>query len=419
MKKIAFVVQRYGVEVNGGAEYYCRIMAERLANTYEVDVLTSCALEYVTWANWYPAETVMINGVRVHRFATKHERLVKQAARAEHKLKKWSRPEEWQGLARLRMWARALVGKSLRRYSRLWAEYQGPYTPDLIDYLKRNHQQYDALIFITYLYYPTIAGLNVAPQKSIFIPTAHDEVPIYLPVFGPLFQKPRAILFLTPAERSFVHQLFRNESIRNDVVGVGIEPARALSDKSVSEILNLGEPGSPAAQDGVDYLLYIGRIDTAKGCDTMFEFFRQYKEAHPSPLKLVLVGQAFMPIPDHPDIRPVGFVDEPTKATLLQHAKALVMPSPYESLSMVTLESFAVGIPVIATAECAVLRDHIVGSRAGLLFRSYEEFGQAVDQILTQDSAEMANNGRAYVNQYYTWKNVLATFDEAVKYVAS
>ena len=408
MKRIAFVVQRYGVEVNGGAEYYCRLMAERLANTCEVDVLTSCALEYVKWTNWYPAETVMINGVRVRRFATKHERLVKEASRAEHKLKKWSRPEEWQGLGRLKMLARALVGKSIRRYSRLWAQFQGPYTPDLISYLKSNHQQYDALIFITYLYYPTIVGLDVAPHKSIFIPTAHDEVPIYLPVFRPLFQKPRAILFLTPAERSFVHQLFQNESIRNDVVGVGIEPARALAEQPVSEILGTDS----------DYLLYIGRIDTAKGCDTMFEFFIRYKASHPSPLKLVLVGQAFMPIPEHADLLPVGFVDEPVKATLLQHAKALVMPSPYESLSMVTLESFAVGIPVIATAECAVLRDHIVGSQAGIAYRSYEEFATAVDQILTQDSSEMASNGRAYVQHYYTWETVLAKFDQAVDYVA-
>jgi glycosyltransferase involved in cell wall biosynthesis len=408
MKKIAFVVQRYGVEVNGGAEYYCRIMAERLANTYEVDVLTSCALEYATWVNFYPAETTIINGVRVHRFATVQERQIEQIFTTEYKLRKWSQPEQWQGLNRVRMWARALVGKSIRRYSLLWAQYQGPYTPELISYLKRKHKQYDALIFITYLYYPTVAGLSVAPRKSIFIPTAHDETPIYLPGFRSLFKKPRAILFLTPAERSFVHQLFKNNAIENDVVGVGIEPPRSLAEQPVNEIL-----GTDA-----DYLLYIGRIDTAKGCDTMFDFFTRYKAEHPSPVKLVLVGQAFMPIPEHPDLLPVGFVDEPVKASLLQHAKALIMPSPYESLSMVTLESFAVGVPVIATSECAVLRDHIVGSRAGLLYRSYDEFKTAVDQMLTQDSSEMAENGRAYVRQYYTWETVLEKFNRAVDYVA-
>ncbi|WP_338873570.1 glycosyltransferase family 4 protein [Spirosoma sp. SC4-14] len=409
MKKIAFIVQRYGVEVNGGAEYFCRVLAERLAKNYEVDVLTSCALEYVTWANWYPAETTRINGVQVHRFATQYERQVKASSRAEHKLKKWSRPEEWQGLGWLRMWGRALVGKTVRRYSRLWATYQGPYTPDLIAYLKRNHQDYDALIFITYLYYPTIAGLQIAPHKSIFIPTAHDEPPIYLPVFRPLFQKPRVILFLTPAEKQFVHQQFQNEAIYNDIVGVGIEPGNVASEKLTPYLLG----------NQTNYLLYIGRIDPAKGCDTLFDLFIRYKEKNPSSLKLILVGQAFMPIPEHPAIQPVGFVDEQTKATLLAGANALVMPSPYESLSMVTLESFAVGIPVIANAACAVLRDHIEASQAGLLYQNYADFEQAVDQILSQDTTQMARNAQSYVQQYYTWETVLAKFDRAFAYLAN
>ncbi|MVM39707.1 hypothetical protein GO730_22375 [Spirosoma sp. HMF3257] len=170
MKKIAFIVQRYGIEVNGGAEYYCRVLAERLTGTYEVEVLTSCALEYVTWANWYPAAITTINGVKVNRFPTEYERQAKDHLQyeTERKIKKWSRPEEWHGLGWLRMWGRALVGKTVRRYSLLWAQHQGPYTPDLITYLERNHRQYDALIFITYLYYPTIAGLNIAP-KSRFL----------------------------------------------------------------------------------------------------------------------------------------------------------------------------------------------------------------------------------------------------------
>ena len=408
MKKIAFIVQRYGVEVNGGAEYLCRILAERLVGQYEVEVLTSCALEYVTWANWYPADTTDINGVRVHRFATKYERQVKTSARTEHKLKKWARPEEWEGLGWLKMWARALVGKTVRRYSRLWAQAQGPYTPDLIDYLQRNHQQYDALIFITYLYYPTVAGLDVAPHKSIFIPTAHDEVPIYLPVFRPVFHKPRAILFLTPAERRFVHQLFRNEAIYNDVVGIGIESTGAVADQSATEIL-----GTDAT-----YILYIGRIDIAKSCDTMFEYFIRYKKENPSSLKLVLVGQTFMPVPEHPDIIPVGFVEEPVKITLLKGAKALIIPSLYESLSMVTLESFAYGIPVLANRNCEVIKEHIEVSQAGLLFTDYTTFTQSVDQLLTQNTDEMGQNGQAYVEQYYTWNTVLTKFAKAVDYVS-
>lgn len=408
MKKIAFVVQRYGLEVNGGAEYYCRVLAERLAGTYEVDVLTSCALEYITWANWYPAETTTINGVRVHRFATEYERQVKACARAEHKIKKWSRPEEWEGFGRFRMWGRALVGKTVKRYSWLWAKAQGPYAPDLITYLQRNHQQYDALIFITYLYYPTIVGLNVAPHKSIFIPTAHDEIPIYLPIFKPLFHKPRAILFLTEGEKRFVHQLFKNETIYNDVIGVGIETIETSSAETAATILKTDAP----------YLIYIGRIAEAKGCDMLFDYFIQYKQQHPSSLKLVLVGQAFMTIPEHPDIITAGFVDEDVKVSLLKGAEALVIPSQYESLSMVTLESFAYGIPVIANEKCEVLKDHIELSQGGFLFAEYDRFERAVQQLSTSNSGAMGEKAQAYIEQNYTWDKVLARFGEAVDYVA-
>ena len=410
MKKIAFVVQRYGVEVNGGAEYLCRILAEKLTAQYEVDVLSSCALEYVTWANWYPVATTNINGVRVHRFAVEHERQEGEGPElVERKIKKWARPEEWQGLGWLKMWGRALVGKTVRRYSQIWARNQGPYAPELITYLKRNHKQYDALIFITYLYYPTVAGLDVAPKKSIFVPTAHDEIPIYLPVFRLVFRKPRAILFLTSAEKRFVHQLFRNEAIYNDILGIGIEPTPPATNVSVVDLVGTNAP----------YLIYIGRIDTAKGCDVLFDYFSQYKAGRSSDLKLVLVGQSFMPLPDHPDIISVGFVDENVKIALLNGAKALVIPSIHESLSMVTLESFAYGIPVIANRNCEVIKDHIELSQAGLLYTDYASFDASVMQLLTHDSSEMAKNGQAYIEQNYTWNNVLTRFTRAVDYVSA
>lgn len=408
MKKIAFIVQRYGIEVNGGAEYYCRVLAERLTGTYEVEVLTSCALEYVTWANWYPAAITTINGVKVNRFPTEYERQAKDHLQyeTERKIKKWSRPEEWHGLGWLRMWGRALVGKTVRRYSLLWAQHQGPYTPDLITYLERNHGQYDALIFITYLYYPTIAGLNIAPQKSIFIPTAHDETPIYLPVFQRVFHKPRAILFLTSAEKRFVHKQFQNQAIYNDIIGVGIE----TSDDPPVDSVTVSTINAP-------YLIYIGRIDKAKGCDVLFDYFIQFKEKSPSALKLVLVGQAFMPIPDHLDVIQAGFVDEALKISLLKGAKALIIPSLHESLSMVTLESFAYGIPVIANEKCEVLKDHVNHSQGGLLFSDYNSFENTIQQILAQNSHSMAEKGQSYIEQNYTWDKVLARFTKAVDYV--
>ncbi|QJD77049.1 glycosyltransferase family 4 protein [Spirosoma rhododendri] len=409
MKKIAFIVQRYGVEVNGGAEYHCRILAERLTDTYEVDVLTSCAIEYQKWSNWYPAETVMIHGVRVRRFATAYERQSKLSGQTEHQLRKLMAMDKRGAWGWLKKKYYSLKGPAVDECLRMWPRYQGPYTPELIEYLRQNHQQYDALIFFTYLYYPTIEGLTVAPHKSILIPTAHDEKPIYLPIFPAVFHRPRAILYNTVAEQRFVNQLFANQDIHSDVVGVGIEPPHAVSEKTAAELI-----GTDA-----DYLLYVGRIDKAKGCDVMIDQFLRYKKKHPAPLKLVLVGQSFMDIPGHPDIIPAGFVDEDVKARLLLGAKAMLMPSPYESLSMVTLESMSVGVPVIANANCEILLDHIEASHAGYAYRDYAEFETAIDNILTQDISQMAENGKRYVQQNYTWQAVLEKFDKAVDYVST
>ena len=49
MKKIAIVVQRYGLEVNGGAELHARLLAEELNKSNLVEVFTTCALDYDLW----------------------------------------------------------------------------------------------------------------------------------------------------------------------------------------------------------------------------------------------------------------------------------------------------------------------------------------------------------------------------------
>lgn len=407
MRKIAFIVQRYGTEVNGGAEYLCRLFAERLTAQYTVDVLTSCALEYVEWANHYPAGTTELNGVTVLRFPTGHTRQHEELDVMTQKLFRRAKQQPSPWVAPFETVGRLLTGRTNHRFGQLWARYQGPYVPGLIQYLTENHGQYDALIFVTYLYYPTIAGLAIAPHKSIFIPTAHDELPIYVPLFRRLFRLPKAILYLTTGEKRFVNATFHNEAIYSDMIGVGIDVAPATAVDLAIDLPNIDAP----------YLIYIGRIDPAKCCDELFDYFIRFKENNPSSLKLVLVGQAFMPIPEHPDVMPVGFVDEAVKVALLKAAKALVISSIYESLSMVTLESFAYGIPVIANQNGEVIRDHIDISQAGVLYGDYDGFERAVQQVLTQDSAEMARNGRAYIAQNYTWGTVLAKINKAIAYV--
>ena len=155
MKKIAIINQRYGLEVNGGSELYSRQIAERLAAKYEVEVLTSCAIEYVNWANHYKEGVETINGVTVRRFKTHHERVQRIFSALDSEMLR--NPE---------------ADKEL---SDEWIEQMGPYCPDLVDYIDEHQDEYDAVIIVTYLYYPAVKSMPRVKDKVIFIPTAHQD----------------------------------------------------------------------------------------------------------------------------------------------------------------------------------------------------------------------------------------------------
>ena len=173
---IAFVIQRYGSEILGGSEYHCRLIAERLAERHQVEVLSTCARDYITWTNEYPEGTDRVRGVTVRRFANAHPRDIEA----------FNRYSDW------------IFDHPHSREDELrWLEQQGPWCPALLEYLERHHRTYDALIFFTYLYAPTVLGLRVAPEKSILVPTAHDEPAIHLGIYREMFSLPAAVAYNT------------------------------------------------------------------------------------------------------------------------------------------------------------------------------------------------------------------------------
>ena len=201
--KIACVIQRYGSEVLGGSEQLCRLVAERLAPTHEVDVLTTCARDYVTWKNEYPEGTDRVRGVTVRRFASARMR----------DLESFNRYSDW-----------IYNNPHTRADEMEWLKQQGPWCPALTEYLSRHHQQYDVLMFFTYLYATTVQGLAVSPGRSILVPTAHDEPAIKLEIFKDVFNHAAALCYLTDAERKFVQYQFPDRPLLEELVGVGVDP---------------------------------------------------------------------------------------------------------------------------------------------------------------------------------------------------
>jgi glycosyltransferase involved in cell wall biosynthesis len=424
--KIAFVVQRYGAEVLGGSEHLCRLVAERLAGSHEVDVLTSCAQDYVTWKNEYPEGPDRIRGVTVRRFASAVTRDIDAFNAFSERIydKPHSRADEME-----------------------WLKQQGPWCPGLVEFLRRNHQQYDVLIFFTYLYAPTVLGLEVAPQRSILVSTAHDEPAIRLEIFKDVFAKPAALCYLTESERRFVEIQFPERPLLEETVGVGIDlaqlqpypriPAPAPDDElgastaggdatepetdAEDEAATLDSPAHLRARGAVfrrrhrlygPMVLYGGRIDPGKGCEELIQYFTEYvKEGGDA--TLVLMGSKLMALPEEPFIRFAGRLSDRERLQALEAATIVVCPSPYESLSLLALEALSVGTPILANARSAVLVEHCVRSNGGLYYADRDEFVESLNLLAGDETlrAALGRNGLGYVRQHYRWDVVLAKYE--------
>ena len=415
--RIAFVIQRYGGEVLGGSEHLCRLVAERLATTHDVDVLTTCARDYVTWANEYPEGSDRIRGVTVRRFASAMTR----------DLTAFNAYSDW------------IFNNPHTRADEIdWLKQQGPWCPGLIEYLKRHQQQYDVLIFFTYLYAPTVFGLEMAPQRSILVSTAHDEPAIRLEIFKDVFRKPAALCYLTESEREFVQAYFTERPLLEEVVGVGVDLPQQQPYPRLPERLPEGEAKAapnggdeePATREFPSHLttrgavfrrrhrlygpivLYGGRIDPGKGCEELLQYFSEYVREG-GDATLALMGAKLMSLPEDPAVRFAGLLSDSEKLQALEAATIVVCPSPYESLSLLALESLSVGTPVLVNARSAVLVEHARRSNGGLWYADRDEFVEALKLLVSDEALRRAlgRNGREYVRRHFRWDVVLGKYE--------
>lgn len=384
---IAFVVQRYGLEINGGAELHCRWVAEHLRKYMPVEVLTSCAYDYITWRNHYPEGEEVINDVRVRRFPVTKPRSPEKFGRLQNYI---------------------LEREHREKDEMAWLEEEGPTSPKLIHFIRKHESDYDYFIFFSYRYYHAYWGIHAVPGKSILVPTAEHDPVIHLKIFRDLFRMPRAFVYNSEEERVMIQTLSRNQSVPGLVVGVGTEVPSSFSAERFRQ------------KHGVDgpYMIYVGRIDQNKGCPHLFDHFLRFKKDTGSDIKLVLIGNTVLKIPSHPDVRHLGFLPEEDKFDALSGAELLVMPSFYESLSMVTLEAWALGRAVLANAHCEVLKGQCQRSNGGLYYENYPEFREALKLLLASPRlrAVLGENGKAYYGANYTWdiieKKYLAIMNE-------
>jgi len=380
--RVAFVVQRYGTEVVGGAELHCRWVAERLAERHEVEVLTTTATDYLTWDNLLPEGRQDVNGVTVRRFRVARPR----------------RADRFDDIAN-----KVCFFEHTDDDERRWMEEHGPSCPALLDHLRAHEADFDALVFFSYRYWTTYHGLQVAPGKSLLVPTAEHDRVLYLRLFRPFFRLPAAIVFNTAEERELIERVTGNPSLPGDVVGTGINrPSTVPVDEVASRLDLLG-----------DYLIYVGRIEPEKGCAVMIDHFLRYQRETRANLTLALLGRSTMEIAENVHLQPLGVATEAEKLSAIARARALVMPSRHESLSMVVLESWMMGRPVLVNGDCEVLRGQVLRANGGLYYRRYEEFAAAVETLRADPALAdaLGRQGQAYFEANYSWDVVLSKYE--------
>ncbi|RPJ56287.1 MAG: glycosyltransferase family 1 protein, partial [Acidobacteria bacterium] len=382
--RIAFVVPQYGLDLGGGLERLCQLIAERMRNAWDIEVLTTCSRDFSTWANYYPAGLAQGTDVRVRRFPVERER----------------DPDSFR-----RLTDSVLQGSPTREEEEQWIGAQGPDCPALFNYIESHFQDFELFIFFGYLYSTTSLGIWRARGKSVLVPAAHDEPMIRLSVYRDVLRAADFILYSTPEERILVESIL-GETTRGEIAGVGCEVPELAPEIGI-------EVPTP-------YLIYVGRVDHPKGCGELLHFFA-HRPPGLSRLNLCLVGHKRMEIPPIEGVYWLGYRSDEEKNHLVSGALALVNPSPYESLSLVLLEGWLCGVPVLVNGRCSVLRGQCQRSGGGLSYIDDETFYQAVRAVYHSPAFRslLAIRGGRYARQMYSWERVEAAYWKALREVAA
>lgn len=373
-KRIGIIVQRYGLEINGGAEYHARLIAEKMSGHFNVEVFTSTARDYITWAHHYPQGKETINGIPVHRFRASKTR----------------DPETFGKIQEMIFSSEHTIEQELE-----WMDEQGPYLPEMLDVLEQREKEFQYYFFFSYRYYHSYHGVRRFKDKAILVPTAEHDPVVYLRLFKNFFNLPAAIIYNSHEEMAMIRKVSGNREVPGDIVGVGSEIPETWNPLSFREKFAVQET----------YFIYIGRLDQNKGVPELLDFYSRLLAEDAIDLTLVLMGNSVIDIPVHPRIKYLGFLQDEDKFDALAGAEFLVIPSQFESLSMVTLEAWAVGKPVLANGRTEVLQGQCRRSNAGLWYGNYDEFREAVLMLSREENlrAVMGRNGERFFRENYAW----------------
>lgn len=416
--KFAFVTARYGADVTSGPDHACRLLAEQISARHDVEVLTTCARDARTWRNDYSEGVDRVRGALVHRFA------VSPAA-------------DSQSLAQFTERLRAMP--AVRNEELEWVRRAGPWSPALIDHIKRTYKSFDAIVFFSLLSPLTVHGLQTAAERSILVPYLQPGPTLRFGLSSDVLTGARALALMSSAERQLLRHYMRISPAHEEIVGVGIDPPPEQSyprhqqdpadvvvdEDAVGHDGDAVEEESYLAGRGIPFrrrhrlygrfALYGGRVEPDNGCEEMLEYFDAFARDD-GDTALVLMGVKMMRVPEDPWVRLAGVLPDRERLIAFEAADVTIAPAADDLLAQPVLESLAVGTPVLASARNASAVEHCRAANGGLYYANRDEFVAALKLLATNKRLreQLGENGRAYIRQNYRWDAVLGRFDRLV-----
>jgi glycosyltransferase involved in cell wall biosynthesis len=415
--KFAFITPRYGADISSSVEHACRLIAEHVCERHDVDVLTTCARDHRTWKNEYSEGSDRVRGVLVRRFGVSGvpDHIGFDALTQRLQTAPRSRAEELE-----------------------WVRLHGPWSPGLLEYLKRAHRAYDVLAFFGLWHPLTVHGVEIAPERSVLFPYLQLQPALRFALWPDVVRSVRGLGFFSESERRLLHSYVGVRHACEEVVGIGVDPLpqqsypRHQQDPN-DEIVDDDDVGSDDDTDAAEYLagrgvpfkrrhrlygrfaLYGGRVESDNGCEEMLEYFDSYASSDRD-ATLVLMGLKMMKVPEEPYLRLAGVIPDRERMTAYEAADVTIAPASDDLLAQPLLESLAVGTPVLASARNRAAVEHCRRAGAGLYYANREEFVGALT-LLTSNAhlrEKLGANGRAYIRSHHRWDGVLGRFDRLI-----
>jgi glycosyltransferase involved in cell wall biosynthesis len=378
--KLGLVVPRYGVDVVGGIEHWLRLLCEHLValKGWDVEVFTTCAVSAATWADELAPGDSALNGVALHRRCSVSGRDGRSGE-----------------LSLMIQHSPSVVPDALANE---FVDLVGPVCPDVID--DAADSDCDLIAVTPYLFWPAVHAVPRLGRRVIFHSAAHDEPELHLPIMGPVFEAVGGFAYNSYSEQALVERTFPIAHLPASVIGATVvEGSGDLETARAALGLAPGER----------FVLCVGRVERAKGSHVLAELWQLYRSRRPGAPRLVFLGPVHEALETDSAVVVAGRQPEEVKWGALKASEFVITPSAWESFSLVVLEAWLAGSPVVVNSRCAATMEHCHRSQGGLWFFDYADFETVADRLLADRSVRerLVANGQAYSQRVFNWSAIV------------